>query len=89
MSQMDTKVEAGSKDFESNAEAMRTLVSELADQIEAVELGGGDDARIKHLKRGKMLPRDRVLNLLDKDSPLMIGDMHFSDSLPNLVGQQI
>jgi len=36
-----------------------------------VRLGGGDDARIKHLKRGKMLPRDRVSQLLDPDTPFL------------------
>jgi 3-methylcrotonyl-CoA carboxylase beta subunit len=71
MSIMDTRVEADSKDFQSNADAMRVQVSDLQEQLETVSLGGGDDARIKHLKRGKMLPRDRVTTLLDPDSPFL------------------
>ena len=33
--------------------------------------GGGAEARARHEKRGKMLPRDRVANLLDPGSPFL------------------
>jgi 3-methylcrotonyl-CoA carboxylase beta subunit len=33
--------------------------------------GGGETARDRHVKRGKMLPRDRVANLLDPGSPFL------------------
>jgi 3-methylcrotonyl-CoA carboxylase beta subunit len=33
--------------------------------------GGGPKARERHVKRGKMLPRDRVSNLLDPGSPFL------------------
>ena len=33
--------------------------------------GGGDRARERHVGRGKMLPRDRVANLLDPGSPFL------------------
>jgi 3-methylcrotonyl-CoA carboxylase beta subunit len=33
--------------------------------------GGGARARDRHLARGKMLPRDRVANLLDPGSPFL------------------
>ena len=33
--------------------------------------GGGDIARARHVERGKMLPRDRVANLLDPGSPFL------------------
>lgn len=33
--------------------------------------GGGEKARARHLSRGKMLPRDRVANLLDPGSPFL------------------
>jgi 3-methylcrotonyl-CoA carboxylase beta subunit len=33
--------------------------------------GGGERARKRHLDRGKMLPRDRVANLLDPGSPFL------------------
>jgi len=34
-------------------------------------MGGGDGPRERHLARGKMLPRDRVANLLDVGSPFL------------------
>ena len=33
--------------------------------------GGGEGPRTRHLSRGKMLPRDRVANLLDPGSPFL------------------
>jgi len=33
--------------------------------------GGGEASRERHVSRGKMLPRDRVANLLDAGSPFL------------------
>lgn len=44
---------------------------DLHKQLRQVRLGGGDEIRMKHLKRGKMLPRDRVTTLLDKGSEFL------------------
>lgn len=46
----------------------------LADVVEAARLaafGGGEKSRARHISRGKMLPRDRVANLLDVGSPFL------------------
>ena len=37
----------------------------------AAAAGGGEKSRERHLSRGKMLPRDRVANLLDPGSPFL------------------
>ncbi|SHG80818.1 3-methylcrotonyl-CoA carboxylase beta subunit [Cognatiyoonia sediminum] len=37
----------------------------------AAAAGGGEKSRERHLSRGKMLPRDRVANLLDAGSPFL------------------
>ncbi len=37
----------------------------------SVAEGGGATARARHLKRGKLLPRDRVRDLLDPGSPFL------------------
>ncbi|MEM1412512.1 MAG: carboxyl transferase domain-containing protein [Pseudomonadota bacterium] len=71
MSRIETKLDPESDDFSANAEALGAQVDDLYEQLKAVRLGGGDDARIKHLKRGKMLPRDRVEGLLDEGSPFL------------------
>jgi len=39
--------------------------------VQMAELGGGEAARERHLSRGKLLPRDRVSNLLDPGSPFL------------------
>jgi 3-methylcrotonyl-CoA carboxylase beta subunit len=50
---------------------MRGLVADLKEKTDKVALGGDDKAREKHLARGKLLPRDRVRNLLDPGSPFL------------------
>jgi len=44
------------------------LVQQVA---QAAALGGGEKSRERHISRGKMLPRDRVANLLDVGSPFL------------------
>jgi 3-methylcrotonyl-CoA carboxylase beta subunit len=68
MALIETRLDTSSEDFQANANALRALVGDLQEQLETVRLGGGDDARIKHLKRGKLLPRDRIAGLLDEGS---------------------
>jgi 3-methylcrotonyl-CoA carboxylase beta subunit len=60
-----------SAEFQANASAMRALVDDLRQQQAQVSLGGGEAARAKHTGRGKLLPRDRVLKLLDPGSPFL------------------
>ncbi len=71
MTALGTQVDTASTDFTANAEAMRALVEDLRAKLDEVRLGGGDDARIKHLKRDKMLPRDRIATLLDRGSQFL------------------
>ncbi len=42
-----------------------------AERIAAIEQGGGDAARARHVARGKLLPRERVRALLDPGSPFL------------------
>ena len=46
-------------------------LSQVAEAAALAAAGGGDKARERHLSRGKMLPRDRVANLLDPGSPFL------------------
>jgi 3-methylcrotonyl-CoA carboxylase beta subunit len=71
MSQLETKLNARSADFQANAAAMRALVDDLHKQFAKVEQGGGEAARAKHTARGKLLPRDRVAELLDPGTPFL------------------
>ncbi|MEY2660338.1 MAG: hypothetical protein RLZZ123_1510 [Pseudomonadota bacterium] len=60
-----------SADFQANAQAMAELVEDLRRQQARVAEGGGEAARAKHTARGKLLPRERVLKLLDPGSPFL------------------
>ncbi len=51
--------------FKRNFEAMKDLVLELKKKDRLVKIGGSLDSRKKHIKRSKLLPRDRVNYLLD------------------------
>jgi len=52
-------------DFKRNEAAMRGLVESLRELTGKVALGGSENARQKHVARGKLLPRERVERLLD------------------------
>ncbi len=68
---IETKLIARSADFVANSAAMRALTDDLNQKLKQVQLGGGEAARSKHLARGKLLPRDRVTQLLDPGSPFL------------------
>ena len=71
MPALETKLNARSADFQANAAAMRALVDDLGEKVAKSAAGGGDTARAKHVKRGKLLPRDRVQMLLDPGTPFL------------------
>ncbi len=58
-------------EFRANAERMRALVADLREKVGAIALGGDEQARAKHVARGKLLPRERVGTLLDPGSPFL------------------
>ena len=66
-----TRIDTSSPDFISNSEHIQTLVDDLNRHLESVRQGGSNTARKKHLQRGKLLARDRIFELLDKDSPFL------------------
>ena len=68
---LETKLNARSAEFQANAAAMRTLVSDLQIQLAKSAAGGGEAARAKHVARGKLPPRERVQMLLDPGTPFL------------------
>ncbi|NBD20417.1 methylcrotonoyl-CoA carboxylase [Aquabacterium fontiphilum] len=68
---LSTQLNPRSEAYQANAAAMQALVADLDDKLATVALGGGEAARAKHLARGKLLPRDRVAQLLDAGSPFL------------------
>jgi len=47
------------------------LIAELRERLASAALGGPERSRQRHLARGKLLPRDRVDELLDEGSPFL------------------
>jgi 3-methylcrotonyl-CoA carboxylase beta subunit len=71
MAILSSAVNPHNEQFKSNADLMRTLVTDLKTKCAAAAVGGGESAREKHKARGKLLPRDRVLHLLDPGTPFL------------------
>ncbi len=71
MTVLKSAVNSRSEDFRNNAEHMEKQVRDLRDQIAKVKLGGGERARDRHTGRGKLLPRERIRQLLDVGSPFL------------------
>ncbi len=57
--------------FRANGAAQTDLVTDLHDRLATNRVGGSERARAKHVERGKLLPRDRVDELLDPGSPFL------------------
>jgi len=68
---IDTRIDAKSDDYAANYAANKALADDLHAKRRHIEAGGSDRAREKHLARGKLLPRDRVRGMLDKDTPFL------------------
>jgi 3-methylcrotonyl-CoA carboxylase beta subunit len=71
MQALKSQIDVRSAEFRANADAMHTLVHDLHAKAAESALGGGEAARAKHTARGKLLPRDRVNQLLDPGTPFL------------------
>jgi len=68
---LSTSIDKNAADFRASSERMRALVTELKKRRAEAALGGPEKARERHVGRGKLLPRDRVMNLIDPASPFL------------------
>ncbi|WP_431824275.1 carboxyl transferase domain-containing protein [Burkholderia sp. F1] len=68
---IESKLNPRSEEFRANAAALEAVVAALRAKIEQLAQGGGPAARDKHLSRGKLLPRDRIAQLLDPGTPFL------------------
>jgi 3-methylcrotonyl-CoA carboxylase beta subunit len=71
MSTIKSKLNVRSEEFRANAAAMRALVADLRQKLTEVARGGSEEARQRHVLRGKLLPRERVNALLDPGTPFL------------------
>ncbi|MBE0691817.1 MAG: methylcrotonoyl-CoA carboxylase, partial [Aquamicrobium sp.] len=68
---IQSQLSPASETFKANAERMRALVADIADKAATVERGGSEEARERHVSRGKLLPRERLAQLLDTGAPFL------------------
>ena len=71
MTVLKSSLNSRSKEFQRNRATNEALVQDLREKVAKVSRGGGDRAREKHLRRGKLLVRDRIRNLLDPGAPFL------------------
>ena len=71
MATIKSRLDVRAAEFKSNAAMMRGLVADLREKTAHVARGGSEEARQKHLARGKLLPRDRVNGLVDPGAPVL------------------
>ena len=71
MATLKSKLNPTSDEFRANAAAMQSAVDDLRVIAKKLAEGGGEEARRKHLGRGKLLPRERVQRLLDPGTPFL------------------
>ncbi len=71
MQALKSQLDVRSEEFRANAARMRELVADLDAQVGRSAQGGGEAARAKHEARGKLLPRQRVEQLIDPGAPFL------------------
>jgi 3-methylcrotonyl-CoA carboxylase beta subunit len=68
---LSSSIDRDGAEFRANSVRMRALVADLQERRAEAALGGSEKARERHVGRGKLLPRDRVMNLIDPGSPFL------------------
>ena len=58
-------------EFNKNEDINKSLVDELKHKLKKVFAGGGEKAAAKQKEKGKMLARERISYLIDKDKPFL------------------
>ncbi|GAA2457734.1 carboxyl transferase domain-containing protein [Agromyces soli] len=71
MGALQSAVDPASERAIANAAAHAELAAELRERLARAALGGPEASRARHVARGKLLPRDRVVRLLDEGSPFL------------------
>ncbi len=71
MAVLASNVVARSAAYETNRHAMLASMAVVEAAVQTAHGGGGEEARRRHVGRGKILPRERVARLLDAGSPFL------------------
>jgi 3-methylcrotonyl-CoA carboxylase beta subunit len=71
MTLLKSSISTRSEAFARNRDANLDALKQVEEAAMAAQLGGGEGPRERHLSRGKLLPRDRVEQLLDPNTPFL------------------
>ncbi len=86
MYRIESKVDTKSATYKDNFEKNKAQHLVFKERLEKVKLGGPERSRQRHVDRGKLLPRERLAKLLDRNtpflelSPLAAYDMYDNDA---------
>jgi 3-methylcrotonyl-CoA carboxylase beta subunit len=71
MTEIISKIDTQSPEFLENVAHAEMLSDGIRKRANRIMSGGTEKSKDRHVKRGKMLPRDRVANLLDVGTPFL------------------
>jgi 3-methylcrotonyl-CoA carboxylase beta subunit len=71
MNTLSSSIKTSSESFKKNSEAMKAQVEEFRSKLAIITSGGTPKGRERHVKHGKLLPRDRITKLVDPGSPFL------------------
>lgn len=71
MAKLISQINTASQEFKDNQQVMNQLVDDLETRLNTIALGGDAKARERHLAHGKLLPRERLMQLIDPGSPFL------------------
>lgn len=82
-----TQIDSKSEIFQQNTKAMQSAVQDFKKKLHKIEQGGGKVALERHHEHGKLLPRERIKLLIDKDTEFLelsafAGYELYEDDLP-------
>jgi acetyl-CoA carboxylase carboxyltransferase component len=71
MNRLPTQIDPRSETYAENVDSMTAALAVLDKDLDRSRQGGGEKYTKRHLDRGRMLPRERVESLLDRDGWFM------------------
>jgi 3-methylcrotonyl-CoA carboxylase beta subunit len=71
METLASRIDPASSAFLANRDAQLSLTEDLRKRLADAALGGPEKSRQRHVARGKLLPRERIDQLLDDGSPFL------------------
>ncbi len=71
MFRIESKIDTNSREFKENRRHHLNLRQELKQRLQEAKLGGPEKHRQRHKERGKLLVRERLERLFDRNTPFM------------------